>query len=47
VLLELKMNVLYDLKIDNKDIKITRVRVFLEGDPNKAAKLAQLYAIAP
>ena len=47
VLLELKMNVLYNLKIDNKDIKITRVRVFLEGDPNKAAKLAQLYAIAP
>ena len=47
VLLELKMNVLYNLKIDNKDIKITWVRVFLEGDPNKAAKLAQLYAIAP
>jgi hypothetical protein len=46
VLLELKMNVLYNLKIDNKDIKITRVRVFLEGDPKKAAKLAQLYAIA-
>ena len=47
VLLELKMNVLYNLKIENKDIKITRVRVFLEGDPNKAAKLIQLYAIAP
>ena len=45
VLLELKMNVLYYLKIDNKDIKITRVRVFLEGDPKKAEKLAQLYAI--
>jgi len=45
VLLELKMNVLYNLKIDNKELKITRVRVFLEGDPTKAAKLAQLYAI--
>ena len=45
VLLELKMNVLYYLKIDNKDIKITRVRVFLEGDPKKAEKLAQLYSI--
>ena len=30
VLLELKMNVLYDLEIDhNKDLKIARVRVFL------------------
>ena len=46
VLLELKMNVLYNLKIENKDIKIIRVRVFLEGDPNKVAKLARLYAIA-
>ena len=46
VLLELKMNVLYNLKIENKDIKIRRVRVFLEGDPNKVAKLARLYAIA-
>ena len=45
VLLELKMNVLYYLKIDNNDIKITRVRVFLEGDPKKAEKLAQLYSI--
>jgi len=45
VLLELKMNVLYNLKIDNKELKITRVRVFLEGDPTKAAKLVQLYAI--
>ena len=45
VLLELKMNVLYYLKIENKDIKITRVRVFLESDPKKAEKLAQLYSI--
>jgi hypothetical protein len=46
VLLELRMNVLYYLKIDdNKDIKITKVRVFLESDPRKVAKLSQLYSI--
>ena len=46
VLLELKMNVLYNLKIDrNKGIKIVKVRVFLESEPRKIAKLAQLYAI--
>ena len=46
VLLELKMNVLYHLKIDaDKDIKITKVKVFLESDPRKAAKLVQLYSI--
>ena len=46
VLLELRMNVLYNLKIDDhKDIKITIVRVFLEGDPRKVAKLSQLYSI--
>ncbi len=46
VLLELRMNVLYNLKIDdNKDIKITKVRVFLESDPSKTAKLFQLYSI--
>ena len=46
VLLELKMNVLYNLKIDaDKDIKITKVKVFLESDPRKAAKLVQLYSI--
>jgi hypothetical protein len=48
ILLELKMNVLYSLKIDqHQDIKITRVRVFLESDPAKASKLVQLYAIKP
>ena len=47
VLLELKMNVLYNLKIEDKDIKITRVRVYLESNPDKVRKLAQLYAIAP
>ena len=46
VLLELKMNVLYNLKVDRDgDIKIRKVRVFLESDPGKMTKLAQLYAI--
>jgi hypothetical protein len=46
VLLELKMNVLYNIKInDDKDIKITRARVFLETNPEKVAKLTQLYRI--
>lgn len=46
VLLELKMNVLYNLRIDaDKDIKIAKVKVFLESDPSKAAKLVQLYSI--
>jgi hypothetical protein len=46
ILLELKLYVFYSLKIDqNKDIKIARVRIFLESDPTKAAKLVQLYAI--
>jgi hypothetical protein len=48
VLLELKMNGLYNLMIDkNKNMKIKRVKVFLENDPGKAAKLVQLYKIAP
>jgi hypothetical protein len=48
VLLELKMNVLYSLNIDsNKDIKIAKVKVFLESNPEKVAKLAQLYKIGP
>ena len=46
VLLELKMNVLYSLAInDTTGISITRVRVFLESDPRKAARLVELYAI--
>jgi hypothetical protein len=46
VLLELKMNVLYILKIDqNNDIKIKNVKVFLETNPQKVAKLTQLYSI--
>jgi len=48
VLLELKMNVLYSLKIDpDGDIKIKKVRVFLETAPGKITKLTQLYAIGP
>ena len=47
VLLELKMNVLYNLNVDqNKDIKISKIRVFLESDTHKIAKLSQLYAIS-
>jgi hypothetical protein len=46
IVLELKMNVLYILKIDkNKDIKISNVKVFLESDPQKAAKLFQVYGM--
>jgi hypothetical protein len=46
VLLELKMNVLYNLRIDrNREIRITKVRVFLESDPQKIGKLCQLYGI--
>lgn len=48
VLVELKMNVLYTLRIDNKqDIKIAHVRVFLESDPAKASRLIEVYAIGP
>jgi hypothetical protein len=46
VLLELRMNVIYNLKIgDDKDIKITKARVFLETNPQKVTKLTQLYKI--
>ena len=46
VLVELKMNVLYNLEIgQNRDIKIKRVRVFLETDPRKIERLIQIYAI--
>jgi hypothetical protein len=38
------MNVLYNLKIDrNKDIKITKFRVFVESDPDKLNKMFQLF----
>jgi hypothetical protein len=44
VLVELKLNVFYNIKIDkDKDIKIAKVKVFIEPNPPKIAKLAQLY----
>jgi hypothetical protein len=46
VLLEIKMNVLYSLKIEGKkDIKISNIKVFLESNPQKAAKLMQVYGM--
>ena len=46
VLVELKMNVLYNLKIsDDKDIKITKARVFLETHPQKVARLCEIYGM--
>jgi hypothetical protein len=48
VLLELRMNVFYKLRIDPVgDIKITSVKVFLETDPAKVTRLTQLYHIGP
>ena len=46
VLLEIKMNTLYNLKVDeNGDLKITKARVFLETHPQKVAKLCQIYGM--
>jgi hypothetical protein len=46
VLLELRMNVVYNLRIEpDDDIKIARVRVFTESDPAKVTRLTQLYRI--
>ncbi|MBN2074654.1 MAG: hypothetical protein JW762_03800 [Dehalococcoidales bacterium] len=46
VLLEIKMNTLYNLKIDdNGDLKITKARVFLETHPQKVATLCQIYGM--
>ena len=48
VLLELRMNVFYKLRVDPAgDIKITTVKVFLETDPAKVTRLTQLYHIGP
>jgi hypothetical protein len=42
------MNALYNIKVDNnRDMKIVRVRVFLENNPDKVAKLTQLYNTRP
>ena len=44
ILVEIKMNVLYSLKLDkDKNIKIASVKVFLESNPEKAIKLMQVY----
>jgi hypothetical protein len=46
VLLELKMNVLYNLKMGpDKDLKIAKVRVFVETNAAKIDMLTQLYRI--
>lgn len=47
VLLELNLSAFYRIKRDaDKAIKITQVRVFVEGDPDKLATLNQLYQIS-
>jgi hypothetical protein len=46
VLAEMKMNAIYNIKIDNNnDIKITKVRVFVERDPRKIAKVTKLFRV--
>jgi hypothetical protein len=46
ILVEIRMNVLYTLKIGpDKDIKITSVKVFLETNPEKAVKLMEVYGM--
>jgi hypothetical protein len=46
VLLEIKMNTLYNLKTDeNGELKIIKARVFLETHPQKVAKLCQIYGM--
>lgn len=45
-LMELRMSALYKLRIDDKqNIRITEVKIFLESNPKKVAKLTQLYRI--
>jgi hypothetical protein len=47
VLLELSMCGLYSLEFDqDTDIKINKVKLFLESSPQKIARLSQLYAIS-
>lgn len=45
VLVEVKFTVFYSLKIDDSDIKIIKVKIFLGSEPEKAAKLVKLYNI--
>jgi hypothetical protein len=45
-MMDLQMHALYKLRIDNnQDIRIAEVRIFLENNPEKIARLAQLYRI--
>lgn len=45
-MMDLRMHALYKLRIDdNDDISITEVGLFLESNPEKVARLAQLYRI--
>lgn len=45
-MMDLRMHALYKLRIDDDDdISITEVRLFLESNPEKVARLAQLYRI--
>jgi hypothetical protein len=44
ILVELKMNVVYYLKIDsNREIKISKFRVFVQSDVDKLTKMFQLF----
>ncbi len=46
VLLTIRMNTLYNLKTDeNGELKIVKARVFLETNPEKAAKLCRIYGM--
>jgi len=46
VLLEIKMNTLYNLAIDDSgELKIKKARVFLETNPQKATKLCEIYGM--
>jgi len=45
VLLEMSMCARYTLRIDQNDIKICGVKIFLETDPGKISALSKLYAI--
>jgi hypothetical protein len=45
-MMDLRMHALYKLRIDDDgNISIKEVRLFLESNPEKAARLAQLYRI--
>jgi hypothetical protein len=46
VLLEIKMNTLYNLKRDdNGELKIIKARVYLETNPQKVARLCEIYGM--